>query len=152
GDRRFRYRANVSCAQISLLWKPKRQNHDSTILYIGSVYMASWLLKAIVQRGIGALPNPHYWNGLLQDRLTHSTELTDERFAGNLRNCENHLAHLCRYGSAASCSFSAFEIGTGWWPVVPIGLFLGGAREVWIWDIAPRLNLDSLKATIRRFL
>jgi len=113
--------------------------------------MASWLLKAIVQRGIGALPNPHYWNGLLQDRLTHSTELTDERFAGNLRNCENHLEHLCRYGSTAS-SFSAFEIGTGWWPVVPIGLFLCGAREVWIWDIAPHLNLDSLKATIRRFL
>jgi hypothetical protein len=114
--------------------------------------MASWLLKAIVQRGIGALPNPHYWNGLLQDRATHSTELTDERFAGNLRNCQKHLEHLRRYGSTAPYGFSAFEVGTGWWPVVPIGLFLCGAREVWIWDIAPLLKLDSLKATIRRFL
>jgi len=115
--------------------------------------MASWLVKALVQRGIGALPNPHYWNELFQDRVTHSLDLTKQRFEASLGNCRNHLAQLQRYGSTAtSGSFSAFELGTGWFPTVPIGLFLCGAREVWTWDIAPLLRRDRLKLTIRRFL
>jgi hypothetical protein len=115
--------------------------------------MASWLVKALVQRGIGALPNPHYWNELFQDRVTHSLDLTMERFEVSLRNCQNHLEQLRRFGSTAkSGRFSAFELGTGWFPTVPIGLFLCGAREVWTWDIAPFLTRDRLKLTIRRFL
>jgi hypothetical protein len=115
--------------------------------------MGSWLIKALVQRGIGALPNPHYWNELFQDRVTHSLGLTKERFEASLRNCRNHLDQLQRSGSTAtSNSFSAFELGTGWFPTVSIGLFLSGAREVWTWDIAPFLTCDRLKLTIRRFL
>ena len=114
--------------------------------------MASWLVKAMVQRGIGALPYPHFWNGLLQDWVTHSTRLTDEVFFENLSNCGLHLANLQRYNSTTLRHFSAFELGTGWFPVVPIGLFLCGAREVWTWDIAPLLKLDRLKDVIARFL
>ena len=114
--------------------------------------MASWLVKAMVQRGIGALPYPHFWNGLLQDWVTHSTRLTDEVFSENLSNCGLHLANLQRYTSTTLRHFSAFELGTGWFPVVPIGLFLCGAREVWTWDIAPLLKLDRLKDVIARFL
>jgi hypothetical protein len=107
--------------------------------------MASWLVKALVQRGIGALPNPHYWNELFHDRVTHSLDLTMERFEVSLRNCQNHLEQLRRFGSTAkSGRFSAFELGTGWFPTVPIGLFLCGAREVWTWDIVPFLRRDRL--------
>src|SRR5882757_620366 len=49
--------------------------------------MASWLVKALVQRGIGALPNPQYCNGLFQYRVTHSLDLTKERFEASLYNC-----------------------------------------------------------------
>jgi len=115
--------------------------------------MGSWLVKAFVQRGIGALPNPHYWNELFQDRVTHSLDLTKERFEASLRNCRNHLEQLQRFGSTAPTNgFSAVELGTGWFPTVSIGLFLCGAREVWTWDIAPLLTCDRLKLTIRRFL
>jgi hypothetical protein len=82
----------------------------------------------------------------------HSTELTDQRFAHNLRNCGTHLENLRRYGSTTLGSFSAFELGTGWFPVVAIGLFLSGTREVWTWDIVPHLRLDRLKGVIGRFL
>jgi hypothetical protein len=115
--------------------------------------MASWLVKALVQRGIGALPNPHYWNELFQDRVTHSLDLTKERFETSLRNCRNHLDQLQRFGpTETSGSFSAFELGTGWFPTVAIGFFLCGAREVWTWDIVTFLRRDRLKRTIRRFL
>ena len=114
--------------------------------------MVSWLLKAVVQRGVGALPYRHFWNGLLQDWVTHSTRLTDEIFLENLHNCEVHLANLRRYNPSTGTNFSAFELGTGWFPVVPIGLFVCGAREVWTWDIVPLLTLDRLKGVIARFL
>jgi hypothetical protein len=114
--------------------------------------MALWLVKAIVQRGIGALPYPHFWNGLLQDWVTYSTRLTDEIFFENLHNCEIHLANLRCYGRTGQRGFSAFELGTGWFPVVPIGLFLCGAREVWTWDIVPLLKCDRLQGVITRFL
>jgi hypothetical protein len=39
--------------------------------------MASWLLKAFAQWSIAALPNPHFWNELLQERMMHSLKLTD---------------------------------------------------------------------------
>jgi hypothetical protein len=114
--------------------------------------VASWLLKAMVQRGIGALPYRHFWNGLLQEWVTRSTRLGDGVFFENLRNCQIHLANLRRFSPVAPRSFSAFELGTGWFPVVPIGLFLCGAREVWTWDIAPLLRRDRLKGVIARFL
>jgi Methyltransferase domain len=114
--------------------------------------VASWLLKAMIQRGVGALPYPHFWNGLLQDWVTHSTRLTDEIFFENLQNCRIHLANLQRHSPIAPRNFCAFELGTGWFPVVPIGLFLCGAREIWTWDIAPLLRRDRLKGVIDRFL
>jgi hypothetical protein len=115
--------------------------------------MTSWLVKALVQRGIGALPNPHYWNELLQKRVTRSLDLTDEHFYKALRYCRRHVEQLRRFGAtAADGSFSAFELGTGWFPVVAIGFFLSGAREVWTWDITPLLRRDRLQRTIGRFL
>jgi Methyltransferase domain len=114
--------------------------------------VASWLLKAMVQRGIGALPYRRFWNGLLQRWVTHSTRLSDGVFFQNLRNCQIHLTNLRRFSPAAPHDFCAFELGTGWFPVVPIGLFLCGAREVWTWDIAPLLRRDCLKGVISRFV
>ncbi len=114
--------------------------------------MTTWLAKAVVQRGIATLPNPHYWNELLQDRVTHSLDLTDEVFNHGLRNCQKYLERLRRYGSDTQNSFSVLELGTGWFPVVPVGLFLSGARDIWTWDIVQHLKLSRLKLTIRRFL
>jgi Methyltransferase domain len=118
------------------------------------VLVVSWLVKALAQRAIGALPNPHYWNELLQERITHSVDLTRERFEDSLRNCKNHLEQFEGAGGAAAsgAGFSAFELGTGWFPVVALGFFLRGAREVWTWDVAPLLTLDRLKRTAGHFL
>jgi hypothetical protein len=115
--------------------------------------MRSWLVKALVQRAIGALPWPHFWNELLQERVTHSLHLTADRFEASLRNCRNHLEQLACFGAPAKRgAFSAFELGTGWFPTVAIALYLCGAREVWTWDIASLLKRERLKHTMRRFL
>ena len=115
--------------------------------------MVSWLTKALVQRGIGALPNPHYWNELLQKRFTRSLDLSVDRFEESLANCRHHLRHLERFGPATRRNdFTAFELGTGWYPAVAIGFFLCGVREVWTWDVVPFVTRDRLKATIGRFI
>jgi hypothetical protein len=115
--------------------------------------MASWLAKAFVQRAIGVLPNPHFWNELLQDRVTHSLGLTEQRFEQSLRNCLSHLEQLQRLApTKGKDGFKVFELGTGWFPTVAIGLFLCGAQEVWTWDIAPFLKRGRLKDTLGRFL
>jgi hypothetical protein len=115
--------------------------------------MRSWLVKALVQRGIGALPYRHYWNELLQQSVTRSLQLTTSRFEASLHNCRNHLEqHACFGGHAKGGDFTVFELGTGWFPTVAIGLYLCGAREVWTWDIAPLLRRERLKQTALRFL
>jgi hypothetical protein len=115
--------------------------------------MHSWLLKALVQRAIGALPYRYYWNELLQERVTRSLQLTTARFEASLHNCRNHLEQLaCFGGRGKSGDFSVFELGTGWFPTVAIALYLCGAREIWTWDIAPLLRRERLKHTLRRFL
>jgi hypothetical protein len=78
--------------------------------------------------------------------------LTGDRFEASLRNCRNHLDQLRRFNPAIGNNFAAFELGTGWFPTVPIGLFLCGAREVTTWDIAPLLTRERLKATLLLFL
>lgn len=115
--------------------------------------LVSWLAKAFVQRAIGALPNPHYWNGLLQDRFTRSLALSTERFEQSLVNCRDHLLRMRLFGSGpAGGDFTAFELGTGWFPTVALGFFLCGARDVWTWDIVPFVNRDRLTATVRTYL
>jgi hypothetical protein len=115
--------------------------------------MVSWLAKALVQRSIGVLPNPHYWNEFFQKRVTHSLDLTKDRFEEGLCNSRNHLERFHRFRAPATGNnFSAFELGTGWFPTVAIGLFLCGAGDVWTWDINPLLTRERLKLTVQRFL
>ncbi len=114
--------------------------------------MPSWLLKAVTQRLIGALPNPHFWNELLQTRITGSIQLPPDQFAVKLGGCRTHLQHLRDLRRATPRDFTAFELGTGWFPVVPIGLFLCGASQVWTWDIAPHLRLERIRFVLNSFL
>jgi hypothetical protein len=114
--------------------------------------MPHWLLKAAVQRGLGVLPNSHRLNEVLQRWVTHSLDLTPERFLTHLDNCRIHVEHLRRWGLANGSAFSVFDLGTGWHPVVPIGLFLCGAREVWTWDIVRHVNMRRSVNVLQQFI
>ncbi len=46
---------------------------------------------------------------------------------------------------------SALEIGTGWYPVVAVGLFLCGVERIWTYDIAPLLASDRLDRMLAFF-
>lgn len=114
--------------------------------------MPSWLLKAATQRLIGLLPNPHYWNGLIQTRIARSIKLPSDQFLEKLSACQAHLAHLRRFRREMPEEFAAVELGTGWFPVVPIGLFLCGASKIWTWDVAAHLQIEHVRFVLNSFL
>lgn len=107
--------------------------------------MPHWLIKSALQRAISLLPASHFWNELFQRYLTHSLDLTPERFDMRLDYCRIHLENFLELRPSHARDFTACELGTGWFPVVPAGLFLCGASRIWTFDIAPLLSRQRLK-------
>ena len=97
------------------------------------------------------LPASHYWNELFQKYVTRSLDLTTERFDARLEYANRHLENFLAVRPAKTEGFSVCELGTGWFPVVPLGLFLCGSGECWTFDIAPLLSVARLRETFERF-
>jgi predicted SAM-dependent methyltransferase len=111
------------------------------------------MIKTFVQRAISCLPRSDWWNGQFQRYVTKGLHLDPNgEFRGKLRACQKHYAFFrCWRGSSAP-EFSAVELGTGWFPILPLGLYLCGAVKIWSYDIAPLVAMQTLKDTLRCFL
>ena len=115
--------------------------------------MASWVLKAIAQRVIGALPYRELWNEFFQEWVTHSLRLDEQTFEEHLRKDAQHLDYLRKHMREATLTaFTVFELSTGWHPILPIALFLCGAERVWTLDLVPQLRLKRLADAARQFV
>lgn len=101
--------------------------------------MAKWILKALVQRGLGMLPAAQFWNELFQIYITCSVVDSPAAVQGKLDHCRLHLEALRAHGSNRD-DFTVFDLGTGWLPVVPVGMYLSGAKEVHTCDLSPLLK------------
>lgn len=114
--------------------------------------MPNWLLKSAVQRAIAFLPQSHRWNELLQGKFTQSIELTEGRFEQRLDFARRHLDCFFEFNQKIANIFSALELGTGWYPTVPIALFLCGASEVLTVDIVSHLTAERVKSALEFFI
>lgn len=113
--------------------------------------MRRWILKTMLQRAISWLPQSYRWNGLFQRYITKGLDLTPARFDAKLTACQQHLDNLFAFRPHSSSGFTVVEFGTGWFPIVPIGLFLCGASQIRTYDIAPLLTSFTLRQTLQRF-
>jgi len=113
--------------------------------------MKKWVLKAVVQKGISYLPGGHKINYLFQKYVTKGVNLSDEYFFDRLSHAREHLDNYEKLIGTASLN-NTLEIGTGWYPVVPISLFLYGANNINTIDISPLLTKESLKIALTRFV
>ena len=77
--------------------------------------------------------------------------MTPERFIVRLECCRRYLEHYFHLHSGNEEAFNALELGTGWYPVVPVGLYLCGASEVWTFDIVPLLRNSRVRHTLHLF-
>lgn len=98
---------------------------------------------------MAALPNRQFWNGLLQKWITRSTELTPQTFEDKVQECARHL-RVFRSARPAG-EFTVLELGTGWLPIIPVGLWICGARKIWTLDIEPLLQTGRVLNVLRHY-
>ena len=107
--------------------------------------MPRWYLKAVTQGVISAMPWSHTLNSLAQQHITHSVRLTPVFFGRRLSRVKQHVQAYRQFSTNPRSSFTALELGTGWYPVVPVGLYLCGAAEVVTVDVRSLLTADRVK-------
>ena len=113
--------------------------------------MKVWIAKAVIQKSISFLPYKHRINYLFQKYVTKGVLLTDALMDDKLTHCSNHLKYYAKYGHKPE-AFTSLEIGTGWYPIVPIGFFLAGADTIYTIDISSLLKTSAIHQTIQKFL
>jgi len=113
--------------------------------------MPSWLLKATAQGAISPLPGRDRLNYLLQKHLTGSMVLTEERFESKVEQCRRHVDNYRAARSSAGLPALALELGTGWYPIVPVGLALAGVERVVTIDVSPLLDLGRTREVLELY-
>ena len=123
-----------------------------TFVAQGKIYeMKKWILKAIVQKSISFFPNKHQLNYWFQKNITKGVQLSEIYFEDKLIHFKHHHKYFATYGTGIQGQVF-LELGTGWYPVIPICLFLEGAKQIYTVDISPLTTKDNVLLVIRRLL
>ena len=85
---------------------------------------------------------------MFQKYLSKSLKLDEEKLLKKLAQSAKHLENYFEAADKPERDLFVLELGTGWWPIVPIGLFLSGAT--WVWTLDKNSLLDHL--TIKTLL
>ena len=113
--------------------------------------MPSWLLKATVQGAISPLPGSGRLNYLLQKHVTGSVVLTEEGFERKVAQCRRHVHSYRESRGGDGLPTLALELGTGWYPIVPVGLVLAGVEGVVTIDVSPLLDLARTRTALELY-
>ena len=113
--------------------------------------MQRWLLKAVVQKAISYLPLAHKINYRLQRLTTLRQELPEAFFLDRLTHFRNHYNFFRKYYAGFQTSYKVLELGTGWHPIVPLGFYLSGAKNIITLDIRRLITDHSLQQTLQKF-
>ena len=113
--------------------------------------MPNWLIKSAIHRVISWLPWSQYWNELMQTHLTRSLNLTSAHVVTKLDECRRYCQSL-QVRRPGIEDFVVVEIGTGWYPTAPIGLYLCGAKETHTYDIEALLTSGRIKRVVELVL
>jgi regulatory protein YycI of two-component signal transduction system YycFG len=97
--------------------------------------MKKWKQKAIVQKIISYLPWSHQINYIFQKYVTKGVYLSEEYFLDRLGHAREHIKGYQKY-AGKTIPNTTLEIGTGWYPIVPISFFLAGSDEIYSVDIS----------------
>jgi hypothetical protein len=102
-----------------------------------------WIVKAAVQKAFSTVPGGKWCNTFCQRHITRSLELDESHFEEALGHCRKHLENYFAIAGNSGCGFSVFELGTGWYPILPIGIYLCGASRIWTVDIDSLLTVET---------
>ncbi len=99
-----------------------------------------------MQGTLSLLPGRDTWNYLFQRHVTRSVTPSKQSLAKRLAWCETHIAAFEEFRGRIPST--VIELGTGWIPTVPVGLYLCGVDRVVSIDIhdlrKPELQREML--------
>jgi hypothetical protein len=112
-----------------------------------------WLAKSVLQNAISVLPGSVAVNGVLQRYGTGSVVMTPERVVSRLvRVGGRHVDHQRRFGTRPLDQTTVVEVGTGFVPLLPVGLYLAGAAGVHTYDIVRLSNAARTADLLRQIV
>ncbi|PHI18394.1 hypothetical protein CEQ90_18275 [Lewinellaceae bacterium SD302] len=110
-----------------------------------------WIAKAVVQKAISFLPNPESVNLLFQRYVTKGVELSDEHFGFKIAHARDHINYFREhFGEVPAGTANILELGTGWYPIIPMSFYLTGLGSVTSVDIQDWLAKEGQLTTIRK--
>src|SRR5262245_7736611 len=92
-----------------------------------------WRVKGLIQKGLSVGPGGKSLNDILQ-RSCGGLRNFESNVAAGVSNCTNSLLYLREVGFSVT-GMVIVEIGTGWYPALPLCLSLAGARVIKTYDI-----------------
>ncbi|MFK7924321.1 MAG: class I SAM-dependent methyltransferase [Bacteroidia bacterium] len=92
-----------------------------------------WWFKATIQKGISILPGGRTLHHFLQRKVWRSLKISEPFLIDRLSHVTKHLNAWEKH-HANNLPDKALELGTGWYPIVPVGLFLSGLDQVYTVD------------------
>jgi SAM-dependent methyltransferase len=113
--------------------------------------VSKWILKALVQKGISYLPQAEKINYFLQKHVTRGVLLTDEHFGQKLQHAREHHRAFLKHGTPGPDA-NILELGTGWYPVIPLYFYLTTSGRVISVDIQRWMTGETQQLTFRKLL
>jgi len=114
--------------------------------------IAKWKAKAIVQKSISYLPKKEKINFLFQKYVTKGVYLTDDYFTYKITHARDHLNYFRKCSDKDFKQSTFLELGTGWYPIIPIAMYLSDFEDIVSIDIQTWMNKESQITTIEQFV
>jgi len=111
--------------------------------------ISKWKLKAVVQKIISFLPYPEKINFIFQKHITNGVILTDEHFGYKIQHAIDHVNYLQKHSEKQHKNI-VLELGTGWYPIIPIWFYLNDVGNVISVDIHNWMNGERLYLVIKK--
>jgi hypothetical protein len=111
--------------------------------------MPDWRVKALTQRAIYRLPASDRVNYAMQRWVTRTAVLRPWFVERKVEQAARHARNWAAWGGRAGPPGRVVEVGTGWFPLVTVGLALTGCGEVVTVDRSALLRPRNVAATLR---
>lgn len=109
-----------------------------------------WIAKALAQKIISYANKPEKINYFFQKNITKGVLLTDEYFCNKIGHANDHIKYFRKYYTSVNNN-NLLELGTGWYPIVPLSMFICDVGVVTSIDIQNWLTKEGFISTIQKF-
>jgi SAM-dependent methyltransferase len=107
----------------------------------------NWRVKGVTQKMLSCLPGGLTLNTWLQTALGDLRDF-EGAIEGKIQDWVLSMKYLSEAGASIKGSHM-MEIGTGWFPVLPVCFVLAGAHSVATFDIVPHLTTGGMRRLLK---